>query len=182
MYGLCHPLPSSSHLACPRRAVDPFNPSVCTKPIDSLLIHSSTQVQIQLLQLLINLQLLLALVNFFAQSFRICFKRPLRLMNPLKALNIETVFQLCAASMCMARNVDQVNKQLYCLTLLSALFHLWTKNVHSNMREQRFVRSNSLLRQICDQLWSQLPFSFQTVTTVNTRALQNVHLQVQNLL
>ena len=50
------------------------------------------------------------------------------------------------------------------------------------MREQRFVRSNSLLRQICDQLWSQLSFSFLTVfTTVNTRALQNVHLQVQNL-
>ena len=64
-----------------------------------------------------------ALVKFFPQSFRICFRRPLRLTNLLKASNIETVFKLCAASMCIARNVDQVNKQLYCFTLLSALFH-----------------------------------------------------------
>ena len=66
-----------------------------------------------------------ALVKFFPQSFRICFRRPLRLMNLLKASNIETVFSLCAASMCVARNVDQVNKQLYCFTLLSALFRFY---------------------------------------------------------
>ena len=33
-----------------------------------------------------------ALVKFFPQSFRICFRRSLRLVNLLEALNIETVF------------------------------------------------------------------------------------------